>query len=189
MLKFMPIPADGSWSRYAVASLDDERTRMRRPGSLTLRREPRSSCPTRPLTIPNTASTRCCSTRRCSSWLPPSRRRTDGSTDIQYLPVSVATIRVFGPIGRRARCHTDLAEHEAGGYHGRIVLRDDTGMLRPRSSRESSCGRSIRGLMPLPLEQKIFDTDWVASSVPEPIGRLCAVRKLAAVGRPGPDSQ
>jgi phthiocerol/phenolphthiocerol synthesis type-I polyketide synthase D len=89
----------------------------------------------------------------------------DGSTDTSYLPVSVATIRVFGPIRRRAHCHVDLVEQEAGAHRGRIVLTDDTGTptaeltgieLRPIDPRT----------VPLPLEQKIFDSVWVQCSSP-----------------------
>ena len=51
----------------------------------------------------------------------------DAATRTSYLPVSLATIRVFGPIRHRARCHVDLVEQGAGHYRGRIVLSDDNG--------------------------------------------------------------
>ena len=156
---------DGSWSRYAVASLDETHADASAG-------QP-DAAPGTEIELPDEAADHpeyCihpvlldAALQQLAAAIPAP---TDGSTDIQYLPVSVATIRVFGPIGRRARCHTDLAEHEAGGYHGRIVLRDDTGVLTAELT-----GIELRPVdprtMPLPLEQKTFDTDWVASSVPE----------------------
>ena len=35
-----------------------------------------------------------------------------GSVEATYLPVSVENIRVFGDVGRRARCHAELANLE-----------------------------------------------------------------------------
>jgi phthiocerol/phenolphthiocerol synthesis type-I polyketide synthase D len=80
----------------------------------------------------------------------------------QYQPVSVATVRVFGPAGRRASCHTELAEEDDAGYLGRIVLTDDAGT--PTAELTGIQLRPIDvGALRLPLEQKIFDTEWVAS--------------------------
>jgi phthiocerol/phenolphthiocerol synthesis type-I polyketide synthase D len=92
----------------------------------------------------------------------------EGTTETAYLPVSVARIRAFGRVGRRARCHTELAsrERQDAGYLGRIILSDGSGTptaeltgvdLRPVDPR----------MVPLPLEQKIFDTVWVQSSTPQ----------------------
>ena len=66
----------------------------------------------------------------------------DDPTENPYLPVSLATIRVFGQVGRRARCRTELVshEHEGGGHLGRVILMDERG-LRPPSSPASACGR------------------------------------------------
>jgi phthiocerol/phenolphthiocerol synthesis type-I polyketide synthase D len=89
----------------------------------------------------------------------------DGSTEIQYQPVSVETIRVFGPIRGRARCHTDLAEQQQGGYLGRIVLTDDAGTPTAELT-----GIELQPVdlatVPLALEQKIFDAAWVQSAAP-----------------------
>jgi phthiocerol/phenolphthiocerol synthesis type-I polyketide synthase D len=85
-----------------------------------------------------------------------------------YLPVSFATIRVSGHLGRRAKCRIELAgpEHAGGDYLGRIVLTDTadapaaeiTGVrLRPIDA----------SMVQLSLAQKIFDTEWVESSAPE----------------------
>jgi phthiocerol/phenolphthiocerol synthesis type-I polyketide synthase D len=79
-----------------------------------------------------------------------------------YQPVSVATLRVFGPVGRRATCHTEVVEQDDAGYLGRIVLTDDTGI--PAAELTGIQLRPIdAGALQLPLQQKIFDTEWVAS--------------------------
>ena len=90
----------------------------------------------------------------------------DASTRTAYLPVSLATIRVYDPIRHRTRCHADLVEQGPGNYRGRIVLSDDNGTptaeltgieLRPVDPRA----------LPLPLAQKVFETIWVQSSAPQ----------------------
>jgi phthiocerol/phenolphthiocerol synthesis type-I polyketide synthase D len=91
-------------------------------------------------------------------------------TETPYLPVSAATIRLFGPVGRRARCRTELVQQEDADYLGRIVLTDDTGVPTAELT-----GVRLRRIDPrtvrLPLEQKIFDTVWVESSAPPEPGR------------------
>ncbi len=88
--------------------------------------------------------------------------------NILYLPVSLGTIRLFGQVGRRARCRAELvsSEHESGAPRGRIVLMDDTGTQTAQIT-----GVELRPIGPvigaLPLEQKIFDTEWVESSPAE----------------------
>ncbi|MCV7257382.1 SDR family NAD(P)-dependent oxidoreductase, partial [Mycobacterium shimoidei] len=86
--------------------------------------------------------------------------------DTPYLPVSVASIRVFGPVARRTRCHTELVEQSPGGYQGRIVFTDDTGTATAELT-----GIELRPVDPravaLPLEHKIFDTAWMDSPLPE----------------------
>jgi phthiocerol/phenolphthiocerol synthesis type-I polyketide synthase D len=88
------------------------------------------------------------------------------SPDTSYLPVSVATIRVFGPSRRPARCHADLVEHAPGDYRGRVVLTDDAGTVTAELT-----GIELRpvdpGALRLPLEQKIFDAVWVPSAAPQ----------------------
>ncbi|HEY7052270.1 MAG TPA: SDR family NAD(P)-dependent oxidoreductase, partial [Mycobacterium sp.] len=88
----------------------------------------------------------------------------DGS-ETPYLPASLATVRVFGPLGRRVNCHTELQDVEGIGQVGRILLTDDAGnhvaeltgvRLQPVDPRTVA----------LPLEQKIFDTEWVENSAP-----------------------
>jgi phthiocerol/phenolphthiocerol synthesis type-I polyketide synthase D len=88
------------------------------------------------------------------------------SPDTSYLPVSVGTIRVFGPSRRRARCHADLVEQAPGDYRGRVVLTDDAGTVTAELT-----GIELRSVDPgalrLPLEQKIFDAVWVQSPAPQ----------------------
>jgi phthiocerol/phenolphthiocerol synthesis type-I polyketide synthase D len=87
-----------------------------------------------------------------------------------YLPVSLATIRVFGRVGRRARCRTELVshEHDGSGQLGRIILLDDSGTVTAELT-----GVLLRpidiGAVPLALEQKVFETIWVESSMPPEI--------------------
>jgi phthiocerol/phenolphthiocerol synthesis type-I polyketide synthase D len=84
-----------------------------------------------------------------------------------YLPASLATIRVFGRVGRRARCRSELVsqEHDGGGHLGRIVLLDDSGTATAELT-----GVLVRpidiGAVPLALEQKLFETTWVESVPP-----------------------
>ncbi len=51
------------------------------------------------------------------------------SVEATYLPVSVEKIRVFGDVGRRARCHAELTnlDGDGAGILGRLVLTDDAG--------------------------------------------------------------
>ncbi|WP_269751376.1 type I polyketide synthase [Mycolicibacterium mengxianglii] len=84
------------------------------------------------------------------------------SGEATYLPVSIESIRVFGDVGRRARCRAELTEldGDGAGKLGRVVLMDDAG----RTSAELTgiyLQRVQRRTVPLPLAQKIFDTTWV----------------------------
>jgi phthiocerol/phenolphthiocerol synthesis type-I polyketide synthase D len=92
-------------------------------------------------------------------------------TETPYLPVSLATIQVFGQVGRRTRCRTQLVglEQEGAGYLGRVILMDDMGTATAEIT--GVCLRRIDpATVSLPLEQKIFDTEWVESSTPpEPV--------------------
>lgn len=89
----------------------------------------------------------------------------DASTHTPYLPVSLATIRVYGPIRHRTRCHADLVKQEPGNYLGRIVLSDDNG-----TTTAELAGIQLRPVdpraLPLPLAQKVFEAVWVQSSAP-----------------------
>ena len=110
-------------------------------------------------------STRSCSMRHCRAWRPrcPTERSAEAA-EVSYLPVSFETIRVFGEVGRHARCHAEVVDlDEAGaGKLGRVTLTDDAGNRPPRSP-ASTCGASNAGRCHCRLEQKIFDTEWVPS--------------------------
>ena len=92
------------------------------------------------------------------------------STEATYLPVSLETIRVFGDVGRRARCRAELVslDDDGAGKLGRITLMDDAGT--PTAELTGIYLRRIqRRTVPLPLAQKVFDTEWVETSTPSPV--------------------
>ncbi|HUB57494.1 MAG TPA: type I polyketide synthase [Mycobacterium sp.] len=88
------------------------------------------------------------------------------SPDTSYLPVSMATLRVFGPSRRRARCHAELVEQAPCDYRGRVVLTDDVGAVTAELTGIGLRPADPRALR-LPLEQKVFDAVWVQSSTPQ----------------------
>ncbi|MGA8544589.1 MAG: acyltransferase domain-containing protein, partial [Mycobacterium sp.] len=151
--------ADGKWSRYAVA--DIEVADQKAPA------EQRDTESGKDIELPDGAVDHpeyCihpvlldAALRQLAAAIPTDA--SDGSTS--YLPVSVASIRVFGPSRRRARCHADLVEHAPGDYRGRIVLIDDAGPITAELADVRL--RPVEALR-LPLEQKIFDAVWVQSS-------------------------
>ncbi|WP_343572004.1 SDR family NAD(P)-dependent oxidoreductase [Mycobacterium sp.] len=75
--------------------------------------------------------------------------------DASYEPVSVETIKVFGPIRARARAHVESAEER-----GRIVLTDDAGAVLAELTGVEFKAVDLAGV-PMSLEQKIFDAAWV----------------------------
>ena len=90
-----------------------------------------------------------------------------GSVEATYLPVSVENIRVFGDVGRRARCHAELAnlDGDGAGILGRVILMDDAGT--PTAELTGIYLQRVQPTtVPLPLTQKIFDTTWVDTSIP-----------------------
>jgi phthiocerol/phenolphthiocerol synthesis type-I polyketide synthase D len=93
----------------------------------------------------------------------PAELHASGQTP--YLPTSLATIRVYGPIRYRTHCHVDLAEQGPGNYRGRIVLRDDNGT--PTAELD---GIELRPMDPralaLPPAQKVFEAVWAPSAAP-----------------------
>ena len=84
------------------------------------------------------------------------------SSEATYLPVSFETIRVFGDVGRRARCRAELVnpDGDGAGILGRVVLMDDTGTPTAEIT-GIYLQRVQRRTVPMPLTQKIFDTNWV----------------------------
>ncbi|SPM37843.1 phenolpthiocerol synthesis type-I polyketide synthase PpsD [Mycobacterium numidiamassiliense] len=85
-----------------------------------------------------------------------------GSAEASYLPVSFESVRVYGDPGRRARCRAQLSGlDEAGaGKLGRVVLTDDTGTVTAEIN-DIYVRRVERRSVPLPLSQKVFDTNWI----------------------------
>ncbi len=84
------------------------------------------------------------------------------SSEATYLPVSFETIRVFGEVGRRARCRAELVnpDGDGAGITGRVVLMDDAGTPTAEIT-GIYLQRVQRRTVPMPLTQKIFDTSWV----------------------------
>ncbi|WP_275571165.1 type I polyketide synthase [Mycolicibacterium vanbaalenii] len=87
------------------------------------------------------------------------------STDVTYLPVGFGSIRVFGDIGRRAKCRAELVSvvEDSGDAMGRVTLTDDTGTVLAQVD-DVHLKRIQRRTVPLPLSQKIFDSRWVESA-------------------------
>ncbi|MGE0216904.1 type I polyketide synthase [Mycolicibacterium sp.] len=88
------------------------------------------------------------------------------STDVTYLPVGFGSIRVYGELGRRAKCRAELVSvvADSGDAVGRVTLTDDTGTVLARVD-DVHLKRIQRRTVPLPLSQKVFDSVWVESAV------------------------
>ncbi len=85
----------------------------------------------------------------------------DEAAEATYLPVSFETIRVFGKVGRYARCHAELVGtgNGAPGALGRVTLTSEDGT--PTAEIMGIYARRVeRRTVPLPLEQKVFETAW-----------------------------
>jgi phthiocerol/phenolphthiocerol synthesis type-I polyketide synthase D len=83
------------------------------------------------------------------------------AAEATYLPVSFETIRVFGKVGRYARCHAELigTANGAPGALGRVTLTSEDGT--PTAEIMGIYARRVeRRTVPLPLEQKVFETAW-----------------------------
>ncbi len=89
------------------------------------------------------------------------------SADVTYLPVAMESIRVFGEVGRRARCRAELVSIADGGGDavGQITLMDDAGNLTAQVT-GVYLRRVQRRTVPLPLSQKIFSTVWEEAPAP-----------------------
>ena len=128
-------------------------------------RKPRSPCPTGRPGIRVTGFTRSCSMRRCRAWPPRCRTRgaAPGPAETSYLPVSFEKIRVFGEVGRHARCRAELMDLDEGGAGklGKVTLDRRRRKLDRRDHRHLPARVSNGAAVPMPLEQKIFDTAWV----------------------------
>ena len=89
------------------------------------------------------------------------------SADVTYLPVAMESIRVFGEVGRRARCRAELVSIADGGGDavGQITLMDESG--KPTAQVTGVYLRRVqRRTVPLPLSQKIFSTVWEEAPAP-----------------------
>ncbi|WAJ46842.1 type I polyketide synthase [Mycobacterium sp. Aquia_216] len=89
-----------------------------------------------------------------------------GSAEASYLPVSFESVRVYGNLGRRARCRAQLSNLDEGGTGklGRVVLTDDAGTVTAEIN-DIYVRRVERRSVPLPLSQKVFDTAWAPRPV------------------------
>ena len=88
------------------------------------------------------------------------------SSEATYLPVSFEKIRVFGDVGRRARCRAELLNPDGNGTGilGRVVLMDDSGTPTAEIN-GIYLQRVQRRTVPMPLTQKIFDTNWIHTPI------------------------
>ena len=88
------------------------------------------------------------------------------SSEATYLPVSFEKIRVFGEVGRRARCRAELVnpDGDGSGITGRVLITDDRGTPTAEIS-GIYLQRVQRRTVPMPLAQKIFGTEWVETPV------------------------
>ena len=89
------------------------------------------------------------------------------SADVTYLPVAMESIRVFGEVGRRARCRAELVSIADGGGDavGQVTLMDESGT--PTAQVTGVYLRRVqRRTVPLPLSQKIFSTVWEEAPAP-----------------------
>ncbi len=89
-----------------------------------------------------------------------------GSTDVTYLPVAMESIRVFGDVGRKARCRAELVSiaDDGGDAVGQVTLFDDAG--NPTAQVNGVYLRRVqRRTVPLPLSQKLFGVSWEEAPV------------------------
>jgi phthiocerol/phenolphthiocerol synthesis type-I polyketide synthase D len=88
-----------------------------------------------------------------------------GPAEVNYLPVSFETIRVYRAIGRHLRCRAHLTNLDGGSDKvGRIVLIDDAGCVAAEVD-GIYLRRVERRAVPLPLAQKVFDAEWTESPI------------------------
>ncbi|MFT4042003.1 MAG: type I polyketide synthase [Gordonia sp. (in: high G+C Gram-positive bacteria)] len=82
-----------------------------------------------------------------------------------YLPVAINQLRVLGPVGRTATCFARVIDAENGSDKlGSFVLTDPNG--RPIVVASQVYLRRVQShTVPLPLEQKLFATEWVTSAL------------------------
>jgi len=89
------------------------------------------------------------------------------SSEVTYLPVAMESIRVFGDVGRRARCRAELVSIAEGGGDavGQIILMDESGT--PTAQVTGVYLRRVqRRTVPLPLSRKLFRASWEEAPTP-----------------------
>jgi phthiocerol/phenolphthiocerol synthesis type-I polyketide synthase D len=89
------------------------------------------------------------------------------SSEVTYLPFAMESIRVFGDVGRRARCRAELVSVADGGGDavGQITLTDESGA--PTAQVTGVYLRRVqRQTVPLPLSQKLFRAVWEEAPAP-----------------------
>ena len=106
------------------------------------------------------------------------------SNEATYLPVSFEKIRVFGDVGRRARCRAELVNPDGGEpghrHHGPRPDHRRHGQADRRDQRYLPAARATPHRA-IAVEQKIFDTEWVET--PVDAARHAAGRQLAGADR------
>jgi len=104
----------------------------------------------------------------------PDNTSTDSETSI-YLPMSFETIRVFGEVGRNARCRAELIGVDAGGAgkRGRITLTDDAGNM---------CTMAIASVVRVTIWGGIVGTVISVTNKVETVGDLAARTKASTKG-------
>ena len=95
----------------------------------------------------------------------PSESHSD-SGEATYLPVGMESVRVFGDVGRRARCRAEIigVDDATGDTVGRVTLMDEAGRVTAQVA-GVQLRRIQRRTVPLPLSQKLFDTTWVETPI------------------------
>ncbi|RPA66288.1 SDR family NAD(P)-dependent oxidoreductase [Gordonia oryzae] len=89
-----------------------------------------------------------------------------GADAATYLPVAIDSLRVTGVIGRRATCSARVTEIPGTADKlGSFILSDESGAAVAVAS-GIYLRRVERHSVPLPLEQKLFDTEWVPADLP-----------------------
>jgi phthiocerol/phenolphthiocerol synthesis type-I polyketide synthase D len=91
------------------------------------------------------------------------------SAEVTYLPVAMESIRVFGDVGRRARCRAELVSIAEGGGDavGQLTLMDESGT--PIAAVTGVYLRRVqRRTVPLPLSRKLFRASWEDAQTPPP---------------------
>ncbi|WP_133053076.1 type I polyketide synthase, partial [Mycolicibacter minnesotensis] len=160
-------PAGESWTRYAVADVAAATADW-------VGAQPEEDSVHRVLTLPDDVATHA-AYRLHPAVLDAALRQlsadlgADDAAQGGYVPVAVAQVRVFAASGRQVRCHTEVSSREDKVAVGRVVLTDAVGTAVAELS-----GVELRPLDPrslsVPLDQKLFATEWALSPAPEGTG-------------------